>query len=92
MFSNRHCTYSDYRLLVDSGDHFLSLLKTNDKDCLENLDSFLDLIRQFDNDIASQIYIVMVDTKLEKEQKYNRVSEIIESLKRNVLVDIQEHA
>lgn len=92
MFNNRHCTYSDYRLLVDSSDHFLSLLNTNEKDCLENLDSFLDLIRQFDNDIASQIYIVMVDTKLNKEQKYNRVSEIIESLKRNVLVDIQEHA
>ena len=92
MFNNRHCTYSDYRLLVDSGDHFLSLLKTNDKDRLENLDSFLDLIRQFDNDIASQIYIVMVDIKLNEEQKYNRVSEIIESLKRNVLVDIQEHA
>ena len=91
MFNNRHCTYSDYRLLVTSSDHFLSLLNTNDKDYLENLDSFLDLIRQFDNDIASQIYVVMVDIKLNKEQKYIRVSEIIESLKRNVLVDIQEH-
>lgn len=92
MFNNRHCTYSDYRLLVDSSDRFLSLLNTNEKDCLENLESFLDLIKQFDNDIASQIYVVMVDTKLNKEQKYIRVSEVIESLKRNVLVDIQEHA
>ena len=91
MFNNRHCTYSDYCLLVDSSDRFLSLLNTNEKDCLENLETFLELIRQFDNDIASQIHIVMADTKLNKEQKYIRVSEVIESLKRNVLVDIQEH-
>ena len=95
MFNGRHCSISDYELLVRETESYLATLKRKDNDAFSiYLDRFIDLVNQFDSSIGESLKrkILVHKEKEEFEIVERIVKESLEPLKRNVLVDIQEHA
>ena len=92
MFNGRHCTYKDYQFLVKSTDDFILFLKGGNHDQFASeLDKYLDVINQFDEEIGDELLM-----KIKKiDSDYSQIIKVVETeifrLKNNVLVDIQEH-
>ena len=90
MYKGRHCTESDYVLLVEKTDEIISLL-FSDEDYSEELTNYIDFISDFDKDIASKIRLNLDKDDLSKNEMVDIIATHIHELKRNVVVDIQEH-
>ena len=87
MFDGRHCTKEDLDLLVDNTNKVLSELSKGDKNGLER---FLKLIDRFDVEVSRRIRYQIKD--VDDSEKIKRIiSNNIDELKQNVLVDINEH-
>lgn len=87
MFDDRHCTKEDLDLLVLNTNNVLNALSEGDR---SGLDSFLKLIDRFDVEVSRRICYQIKDVNdIEKLKRI--ISNNIDELKQNVLVDINEH-
>ena len=87
MFDGKHCTKEDLDLLVLNTNNVLNALSEGDR---SGLDSFLKLIDRFDVEVSRRICYQIKDVNdIEKLKRI--ISNNIDELKQNVLVDINEH-
>ena len=90
MYQGRHCNYSDYRLLEKISDKFL-LLINRDNFCLDEAKNYLDTFSDFDFEIASKIRTYLNKISTDRSGVINKITELLEELRNNVLVDVREH-
>lgn len=86
MFNGRHCKVKDLNLLDKETEIVLSLLK---EDREVDLSHYFEIIEMFDPMIKEEI-ATSVKEKNSKEIS-NIISNKIKELRRNVIIDIQEH-
>ena len=87
MFDGKHCTKEDLDLLVLNTNNVLNALSEGDR---SGLDSFLKLIDRFDVEVSRRICYQIKDVN-DVEKLKRIISNNIDELKQNVLVDINEH-
>ena len=84
MFVGRHCTKKDLDLLIKETNNIkLSLSK-------DNLESFFKSIARFDLDISNEMKRCIAVTS-DPDEILRIINQNVETLKRNVIVDIYEH-
>ena len=92
MYRGRHCTREDYALLVDETDEILELLHSDDKtDLVSELESYFDLIAEFDEDIANKMRIHLNKDEVDVPKMIEVIKQYFGELAQNVVVDIYEH-
>ncbi len=90
MYQGRHCNYFDYRLLEKISDKFL-LLINRDNFGFDEAKNYLDTFSDFDFEITSKIRIYLEKINSDRSGAINKINQLLEELKNNVLVDIREH-
>ena len=92
MFNGRHCIPSDYKLLENATSKYIFILEKKSEHAFDSeLNLFIDLIKQFDADIAEHLRVKIFFNKGNYEKCISIVKDETDELKRNVLVDIREH-
>ena len=91
MYQGRHCTREDYALLVDETDEIIELLHTGGDDLISELESYFDLIAEFDEDIANKMRFHLSKDDLDVSKTIEIINRYIGELSQNVIVDINEH-
>ena len=90
MYKDRHCSYSDYQLLENSSKDFMLIINRDNLD-LKEVEYYLDTFSDFDFEIASKIRTYLNKINTDRSGVINKITELLEELRNNVLVDIQEH-
>lgn len=90
MYQGRHCNVSDYQYLEKITHRFLSIINRDNFD-IKELDNYLNTFSDFDLEISSKIRINLEKISLDKDKYLLKISNLLEELKNNVLVDIKEH-
>lgn len=90
MYQGRHCNIKDYQLLETISKEFLSFINRDNID-LNQLDRYLKIFSDFDFDISSKIRMYLNKLNTDKDLNLSKIIALINELKNNVLVDINEH-
>ena len=90
MYQGRHCTYNDYQLLENISAEFLLIINRDNFNNYE-VEMHLDTFSDFDIDISNKIRTNLEKLDLDKEVVINKIANLLNELKSNVLVDIREH-
>ena len=90
MYCNRHCTKSDYEKLKIKTSSFLNLLKKDDPLFLEYGQELVELMIDYDQEIAHR-FSSNLNKEISHQELYVLEERIIEELLRNVMVDVYEH-
>ena len=90
MYKGRHCIESDYYLLEINIRDFLSVIK-RDNFTLKEVEKYLNTFSDYDSDIFLKLRTYLEKISLDKEKYLIRITNLLEELKSNVLVDIREH-
>ena len=90
MYLGRHCNISDYQLLERTSKEFLLIINRDNLD-LKDLNSYLKIFSNFDFDISSKIRMCLEKLSTEKDKYLSKITNRLDELKNNVLVDIHEH-
>lgn len=92
MFNGRHCVENDYLLLENETSNYILLLQSHQKEAYEEaLENFIDLVKQFDDNIGEKLKSKILQNIGNDEVVISIVKTYIGELKNNVLVDIKEH-
>lgn len=90
MYLGRHCNINDYQLLERISKEFLSFVNRDNLD-LKDLNSYLKIFSNFDFDISSKIRMYLEKLSTDKDKYLSKITNLLDELKNNVLVDINEH-
>lgn len=90
MYQGRHCSINDYQLLETISKDFLSFINRDNID-LNQLDRYLKIFSDFDFDISSKIRMCLEKLSTDKDKYLSKITNLLDELKNNVLVDIREH-
>lgn len=90
MYQGRHCSINDYQLLETISKDFLSFINRDNID-LKQLDRYLKIFSDFDFDISSKIRMCLEKLSTDKDKYLSKITNLLDELKNNVLVDIREH-
>ena len=90
MYQGRHCNINDYQLLERTSKEFLSFINRDNID-LNQLDRYLKIFSDFDFDISSKIRMCLEKLSTDKDKYLSKITNLLDELKNNVLVDIKEH-
>ena len=90
MYQGRHCNINDYQYLERTSKEFLSVINRDNFD-LKDLNSYLKIFSNFDFDISSKIRMCLEKLSTEKDKYLSKITNLLDELKNNVLVDIREH-
>ena len=90
MYLGRHCNINDYQLLERTSKEFLLVINRDNLD-LKDLNSYLKIFSNFDFDISSKIRMCLEKLSTEKDKYLSKITNLLDELKNNVLVDIREH-
>lgn len=90
MYQGRHCTSSDYQLLEQSSQEFLNLLN-RDNFNIDELDYYISTFSDFDFSLASKIRTYLEKMGSDRNVTIIKITNLLEELKSNVLVDLREH-
>lgn len=90
MYLGRHCSINDYQLLETISKDFLSFINRDNID-LNQLDRYLKIFSDFDFDISSKIRMCLEKLSTDKDKYLSKITNLLDELKNNVLVDIREH-
>lgn len=86
MYKGRHCILLDYQFLEEVTRDFLREINRDNFD-IEDIENYLHTFSDFDFDIASKIRFNLKKSIVNKD----KIIDLINELKSNVLVDIREH-
>ncbi len=86
MYKGRHCIPTDYQLLEIVSQEFLLEINRDNFD-IKDVEKYLHTFSDFDFDIASKIRFNLEKSIVNKD----KIIDLINELKSNVLVDIREH-
>ena len=90
MYQGRHCNINDYQLLERTSKEFLLVINRDNLD-LKDLNSYLKIFSAFDFDISSKIRMCLEKLNTDKDKYLSKITNLLDELKNNVLVDIREH-
>lgn len=90
MYQGRHCSINDYQLLETISKDFLSFINRDNID-LNQHDRYLKIFSDFDFDISSKIRKCLEKLSTDKDKYLSKITNLLDELKNNVLVDIREH-
>lgn len=90
MYQGRHCNINDYQYLERSSKEFLLVVNRDNID-LNQLDRYLKIFSDFDFDISSKIRMCLEKLSTDKDKYLSKITNLLDELKNNVLVDIKEH-
>lgn len=90
MYQGRHCNINDYQLLERTSKEFLSFINRDNID-LNQFDRYLKIFSNFDFDISSKIRMCLEKLSTDKDKYLSKITNLLDELKNNVLVDINEH-
>ena len=91
MFDNRHCTTSDYSLLVKETDRIISIISDVNVNIEKGLENYIRFIARFDNDVADTLKYKLINKDISPSMMVSIINKHIDELKQQVLVDIREH-
>lgn len=90
MYLDRHCNINDYQYLERTSKEFLSFINRDNID-LNQLNRYLKIFSNFDFDISSKIRMCLEKLSTDKDKYLSKITNLLDELKNNVLVDINEH-
>ena len=90
MYKSRHCIKSDYFYLDKISKEFLVVIN-RDNFSLDEVEKYLDTFSDFDSFISLKIRMNLEKMETDPSKYNNKIIDLIDELKQNVLVDIREH-
>ena len=91
MFDGRHCTTSDYSLLVKETKRIISIISDVNGNIEKGLENYIKLISRFDMDISDRLMYSLSSKDISRSSMVDIINKYIGELKQQVLVDIREH-
>ena len=101
MYQNRHCNYQDYERFNLLSNEFFSSLSKRDNMVIYNLEKLVEEANNYDIIIGEKMneYLLEANKLInnnELESAFNllktEINKLVEELKKNILVDINEHS
>ena len=90
MYQGRHCVYSDYQLLEKNCKDFLFIINRDNFDLIE-VENHLHTFSDFDYEITFKIRMHLEKISADRSGVISKITNLLDELKNNVLVDIREH-